>query len=139
VERKKFSIAVHYRRVRQEEVGRIEEAVDRALEEHARLRKGLGKKVLRIHPRIDWDKGHAVDWLLERLELGRQGVLPIYVGDDVTDEDAFRRLAGRGITIAVRDGDRRTAADLALADPDDVRRLLEWLRAAAAGNAAHDR
>jgi trehalose 6-phosphate phosphatase len=132
VERKKFSIAVHYRRVRQEEVGKVEEAVDRALDEHGRLRKGRGKKVLRLQPALDWDKGHAVDWLLERLELDRQGVLPIYLGDDVTDEDAFRRLAGRGITVAVRDGDRRTAADLTLADPDDVRRFLAWLHAAAA-------
>jgi alpha,alpha-trehalase len=136
VERKKFSIAVHYRRVRQEEVGRVEEAVDRVLDEQRRLHKGRGKKVLRLQPAIDWDKGHAVDWLLERLELDRQGVLPIYLGDDVTDEDAFRSLAGRGITVAVRDGERRTAADLALADPDDVRRFLEWLCAAAAENAA---
>jgi trehalose-phosphatase len=137
VERKKFSIAVHYRRVRQEEVGRIEEAVDRAVDKYGRLRKGHGKKVLRLQPAIDWDKGHAVDWLLERLELERQDVLPIYVGDDVTDEDAFRSLAGRGITVAVRDGERRTAADLALADPDDVRRFLGWLTATA-GNATHD-
>ena len=136
VERKKFSIAVHYRRVRQEEVGRVEEAVDRVLDEQRRLHKGRGKKVLRLQPAIDWDKGHAVDWLLERLELDRQGVLPIYLGDDVTDEDAFRSLAGRGITVAVRDGERRTAADLALADPDDVRRFLGWLCAAAAENAA---
>jgi trehalose 6-phosphate phosphatase len=138
VERKKFSIAVHYRRVRQEDVSRIEEAVDRALDEHQQLRKGRGKKVIQIQPRIDWDKGRAVDWLLERLELDRPGVLPVYVGDDVTDEDAFRRLAGRGITIAVRDDERRTAADLALVDPDDVRRFLDWV-AATAGNATHDR
>ena len=136
VERKKFSIAVHYRRVRPEEVGRIEEAVDRALDEHQRLRKGRGKKVLQIRPRIDWDKGRAVDWLLERLELDRSDVLPIYLGDDVTDEDAFRRLAGRGITLAVRDGERHTAADFALADPDDVRRFLGWLCAAASEDAA---
>jgi trehalose 6-phosphate phosphatase len=139
VERKKFSIAVHYRRVLQEDTGRLEEAVDRVLDEHRRLHKGHGKKVFRLQPATDWDKGHAVDWLLERLELDRQGVLPIYVGDDVTDEGAFRSLAGRGITVAVRDGERRTAADLALADPDDVRRFLEWLRAVVSGNATHDR
>jgi trehalose 6-phosphate phosphatase len=135
VERKKFSIAVHYRKVRQADVGRVVEAVDRVLEQQRRLRKGRGKKVIRLQPAIDWDKGHAVDWLLERLELDQPDVLPVYVGDDVTDEDAFRSLAGRGITLAVRDGDRRTAADFVLADPDDVRRFLVWLCAAAADNA----
>jgi trehalose-phosphatase len=139
VERKKFSIAVHYRRVRDGDVGKVEEAVDQVHGEHPRLRTGHGKKVLRLQPAIEWDKGRAVEWLLERLELDREDVVPIYVGDDVTDEDAFRRLAGRGICIAVRDDARRTAADLALADPDDVRRFLGWLRDAAAGNATHGR
>jgi trehalose-phosphatase len=135
VERKKFSIAVHYRKVRQADVGRVVERVERVLEQQQRLHKGRGKKVIRLQPAIDWDKGHAVDWLLERLGLDRQGALPLYLGDDVTDEDAFRSLAGRGVTVAVRDGDRRTAADFALADPDDVRRFLMWLSAAAVGNA----
>jgi len=130
VERKKFSIAVHYRRVRQEEAGSVEEAVDRVLATHAQLRKGSGKKVLRLQPAIEWDKGCAVEWLLQRLGLDGKGVLPIYIGDDVTDEDAFRRLAGRGLMIAVRDGTRHTAADFALADPEDVRRFLAWLAAA---------
>jgi alpha,alpha-trehalase len=136
VERKKFSIAVHYRKVRQADVGRVVEAVDRVLEQQRRLREGRGKKVIRLQPAIDWDKGHAVDWLLKKLELDQPDVLPLYVGDDVTDEDAFRSLAGRGITLAVRDGDRRTAADFALADPDDVRRFLAWLCAGAVENAA---
>jgi trehalose-phosphatase len=128
LERKKFSIAVHYRRVRQGDVGRVLAGVDRVLEQHPRLAKGHGKKVIRLQPAIDWHKGHAVDWLLGRLELDREDVLPLYVGDDITDEDAFRSLAGRGITVAVRDGERRTAADFALEGPDDVRRFLGWLR-----------
>jgi trehalose-phosphatase len=132
VERKKFSITVHYRMVRQADVGRVVAGVDRVLELHPRLAKGHGKKVIRIQPAIDWHKGHAVDWLLGRLELDREKVLPLYVGDDITDEDAFRSLAGRGITVAVRDGARRTAADFALEGPDDVRRFLAWLRENAA-------
>jgi trehalose 6-phosphate phosphatase len=129
VERKRFSIAVHYRCVRDRDVKHVEEVVDRVLDAQPRLHKGEGKKVFRLQPRIDWDKGHAVDWLLEQLELDRPDILPLYIGDDVTDEDAFRALAGRGLTIAVRDGDcRPTAAQFALADPDDVRRFLEWLR-----------
>ena len=133
IERKRFSIAVHYRRVRPRDVSRVEESVDRVLQRQPRLRKGCGKKVFRIQPDIDWDKGHAVGWLLERLGLERPDVVPVYVGDDVTDEDAFRRLAGRGLAIAVRNGERRqTAADFALSDPHEVRRFVQWLSAEAA-------
>jgi alpha,alpha-trehalase len=133
IERKKFAIAVHYRRVHPEDARWVEQSVERALQRHPRLRKGSGKKVFRIQPAIDWDKGRAVDWLLERLDLDRPDALPLYLGDDLTDEDAFRALAGRGLTVAVRDGERRTAADFALADPEEVRRFLEWLSAGVAG------
>lgn len=130
VERKKFSIAAHYRRVAEPEVGAVEDAVDEALDRHPRLRKSRGKKVLQIQPATDWDKGRAMDWLLERLGLDGDGALPLYIGDDVTDEDAFRALArrGTGIGIVVREGGRRaTDADYALDGTDDVRRFLERL------------
>ena len=129
VERKRFSIAVHYRRAAAADVERIAEVVDRIASRHPELRQGRGKKVLRLQPDIDWDKGHAVLWLLERLDLDRPEILPIYIGDDLTDEDALRALQGRGIGIVVRgeDDTRDTAAQYALADCDDVRRFLETL------------
>ena len=67
--------------------------------------------------------------LLERLDLDRPQVVPIYLGDDLTDEDAFHALQGRGVGIVVRGEDhaRETAAQYALADCDDVRRFLELL------------
>ena len=129
VERKPFAIAVHYRRVASDRVGDVERAVDRVLGDHPRLRKGRGKKVLQLQPRLAWDKGRAVAWLLQRLGLVRDDVVPVYIGDDLTDEDAFRALAGRGITLALRDGDRATAADYALADPGEVRWFLRALAA----------
>jgi len=133
VERKRFSIAIHYRRAAEGDVARIEQAVDRVAAHHPRLRKGLGKKVFRLQPDVDWDKGHAVLWLLERLGLDRPGVVPVYVGDDVTDEDAFRVLADRGLAVVVRgeDDSRATAARFALEDPEDVRRFLGLLIALA--------
>lgn len=74
----------------------------------------------------------VVDWLLEQLGLDGTDVLPVYVGGQVTDEDAFSVLAGRGLTIAVRDAaDRPTSADYAVRGPDDVQRLLERLAALA--------
>ena len=130
VERKKFSIAVHYRQVSEDKVDAVEKAVDTVLAAHERLRKSGGKKIFELQPDIEWDKGHAVLWLLEQLNLDRPEVLPLYIGDDVTDEDAFRvlRRQDRGIGVVVRDGEARTTvANYALDEPEDVRRFLKML------------
>jgi alpha,alpha-trehalase len=55
-------------------------------------------------------------------------VLPVYIGDDITDEDAFRELSDRGIGIIVRDESRHTAARYALDDTGEVKPFLEFLR-----------
>lgn len=130
VERKRLSLAVHYRRAAREDVPRIAAIVDEALAERGGLRRGGGKEVFRIQPDVDWDKGRAALWILERLEPPAAEVLPIYVGDDLTDEDAFRALSGRGLTVIVRDHEARpTAADYAVADVAEVKRLLELITA----------
>ena len=51
----------------------------------------------------------------------------IYVGDDQTDEDAFRLLAGLAITFRVGSADTHTSATRRLPDIDAVRALLDWL------------
>jgi len=104
VERKRFAIAVHYRRARDADRDAVQAAVDRALAHHAGLRKTGGKKVFELRPDVDWDKGRAVLWLLRALDL--EAALPVYIGDDDTDEDAFRALGGRGIGIVVLDAPR---------------------------------
>ncbi len=129
VERKRFTIAVHYRLVRDADVPAVDRAVDGALAAHPDLRKRHGKKVFELQPDVAWDKGAAVRWLLEALELDGPDVLPVYVGDDLTDEDAFRALAGRGIGVVVLDAPRATAAGYALRDPGEVRVFLATLAA----------
>ena len=134
VEPKRFTVAVHYRRVADRDLSRAEAIVDRAVGEHPELRKAGGKKVWEIRPDFDWDKGRAVEWLLESLGLDGEEIVPIYVGDDETDEDAFRALAGRnppGIGLLVSEEPRPTAARYRLRDPDDVR---EWLAGWARGD-----
>jgi trehalose 6-phosphate phosphatase len=82
-----------------------------------------GKMVHEIRPRVPWDKGHAVVWI--RDQLCRQRALPIVLGDDLTDENAFTALED-AITVCV--GTRRpTAAGYRLDSPDDVRVFLAWL------------
>ncbi|MGH7860144.1 MAG: trehalose-phosphatase [Candidatus Binatia bacterium] len=131
VEDKRFAASVHYRLVAEAEVAHLEAAVDRVVAADPRLRKAHGKKVFEIRPRTDWDKGRAVLWLLEALGLDGQGVVPVYVGDDETDEDAFSAIRARGIAILVADSARATAASYRLRDPGEVFELLGRLRAVA--------
>ncbi|HEX8436880.1 trehalose-phosphatase [Archangium sp.] len=134
LERKRFSVAVHWRHVEEARVPEVERVVAEVLARHPRLRRSGGKKVFEVRPDIDWHKGRAVEWLLRELGLAHEGVLPVFVGDDLTDEDAFEALQGRGLGLVVRgDEARPTAADYALEDVEEVRRLLELLTARAEG------
>lgn len=137
VERKTFAIAVHYRLVADREVEPIDSAVERVATEFPDLRRTTAKKVFALRPRVAWDKGRAVLWLLKALDLDRTDVLPLYIGDDDTDEDAFAALKDRGLGILVGAGHRSTAAEYALTDPGQVGRFLVEL-AAALGSRQHD-
>ncbi|UWZ78510.1 trehalose-phosphatase [Geoalkalibacter halelectricus] len=129
IERKKFAIAVHFRRVAEGDHPRVEETVDEVLRQNSRLRKTGGKMIFELRPDIDWDKGKALDYLLEKLKLNRRDIVPVYLGDDLTDEDAMRELKDRGIGIIVRDHDeeRPTQAAYALEDTCEVRIFLQKL------------
>ena len=124
VEDKTYAIAVHYRLVKAADMHRVTHIVDDVLAEHPVLRKTGGKKVFEFRPNINWDKGKAVLWLLDALELNRSDVVPFYVGDDVTDQDAFRALEGRGISILVTEEPKPTCADYLLRDTNEVRMFL---------------
>ena len=125
VERKKFSIAVHYRKVSEKNIRSVKEAVEKVAGFHKDLRLSGGKKIYELQPRIDWNKGKALLWLLGELGLDKEKVVPFYIGDDVTDEDAFRVLKNRGIGIVVMDGPRPTEARYRLKNPDRVERFLK--------------
>jgi trehalose 6-phosphate phosphatase len=127
VENKAYSLSVHYRLAAREHVPKVERVVDEVLASFPALAKRHGKEVFEIRPRIDWDKGKAVLWLLEALQLNGPAVLPIYVGDDVTDEDAFAALKGRGIGVLVADAPRPSSADYSLRDVGEVKQFLEML------------
>ena len=137
VERKRFSLAVHFRQVAAEAEAAVAQAVRDCVARHETLHASAGKKVYDVKPRVDWHKGRAVLALLSTLGLDADDVLPVYVGDDTTDEDAFRSLSDRGIGVVVRDGaDRRTAARFALDGTGDVERFLHWLAGTVKGEDA---
>jgi alpha,alpha-trehalase len=127
IEPKRFAVSIHFRLVDEREIPRIQKAVNEAAAALPGLRKAHGKKLFELRPDLDWDKGKALLWLLETLGLDRPDVVPLYLGDDLTDEDAFAAIAGRGVGILVTEEPRDTAADYALRDTDEVRELLERL------------
>lgn len=127
IEDKKYSLSVHYRLVDENEIEKIETIVDHVLKKNPTLQKHHGKKVFEIRPRMNWDKGKAVLHVLKTLKLDTPDVFPIYIGDDVTDEDAFRTLKNRGIGILVTDTDQLSRADYLLKDVVEVKTFLETL------------
>jgi alpha,alpha-trehalase len=129
VERKRFSIAAHYRNVKENDVPAVEQAFDAVALRHPELRRINGKKVYELLPAIEWDKGKAVVWLLETLGLESRlgGIGRIYIGDDRTDEDAFRALEHRGVGVLVSEKSQPTAATYSLKDPAEVERFLRAL------------
>ncbi|HET9876061.1 MAG TPA: trehalose-phosphatase [Mycobacterium sp.] len=130
VEHKRFAVAVHYRNAARQNVGDVTAAV-RAAGQRCALRVTTGREVIELRPDIDWDKGKTLRWITDRLSRGETGsLLPIYLGDDITDEDAFDAVRRDGVGIIVRhtdDGDRATAASFALDSPRQVSEFAEQL------------
>lgn len=137
VERKRFSLATHYRLVARERVAEVCAIVDDVLAAYPTLRHEPGKEVIEVRPSVAWDKGRAVLWLLDA--LGLEGALAMHVGDDLTDETVFSVLAENGAGVFVGEEDRATAARYRLRDPREVeiflQRLIVTLRRRTTGRA----
>lgn len=134
VEPKKASVAAHYRLVADAERSKVKDVVDAILADHPdRLKVTPGKMVFEIQPKIEWDKGKAVLYLLEALGLDTPDIMPMYMGDDHTDEHAFEALNGRGIGIFVGRADdpevgkRTTYAHYILDSMAEVEQFLHSL------------
>ncbi|XP_027938843.1 probable trehalose-phosphate phosphatase C isoform X2 [Vigna unguiculata] len=135
VENNKFCLSVHFRCVDEKNWASLAEQVSLLLDHYPKLKLTQGRKVLEIRPTIKWDKGKALEFLLESLGYGNSdNVFPIYIGDDRTDEDAFKvlRKRGQGIGILVSKIPKETDASYTLQDPTEVgqflRHLVEWKR-----------
>ncbi|OIS99604.1 putative trehalose-phosphate phosphatase f [Nicotiana attenuata] len=130
VEHHKFCASVHYRNVDENNWPVVAQYVHDILKDYPRLRLTHGRKVLELRPVIDWHKGKAVEFLLESLGFSNSNdVLPIYIGDDRTDEDAFKALRGKyqGYGILVSTIPKESNAFFSLRDPSEVKEFLESL------------
>ena len=125
VEAKGVSLSVHWRQVAASDIPRFRRLIQQALRPwiaQGRVRVTRGKRVVEIRPPIAWDKGCSVAWIVRHLPRPRPEMV-LYLGDDRTDEDAFRAVNRlRGVSIVI--GRRKTAARWWLASPAEVLELL---------------
>ena len=147
LEDNRFSVSVHWRKCapRRDAIERVVDDVLASPPFAGALRKSEGKCVFELRPDVAWDKGSAVLYLLDMLRARDQaggadapeswyrGVLPVYVGDDTTDEDAFRALSrydAVSVLVAPKaeaERPRLTHATHTLRDVDDVLAFLDAL------------
>ncbi|MGI9602145.1 MAG: trehalose-phosphatase [Acidimicrobiales bacterium] len=120
VEKKPASVALHYRLADPAVADSVIEAILSGPGSRAGVQVKNGKKVVELAV-IETNKGVALETL--RRQVGAEAVL--FVGDDVTDEDAFERL--RGPDVGIKIGPGITAAELRLDDTEDASRALALL------------
>lgn len=129
LEDKDVSIVAHFREASPE----VQAYVPEIFERHARpyiksgrLRIMKGSCARELLPKIDWHKGSAVIWICDRVAQHHGSAWPVYIGDDLTDEDAFRALKRTGLGIAA--SDRVSGAAYRIEGPSEVEALLNRLR-----------
>ena len=127
VERKKYAVTVHFRLVETDLIVNIQKIMQNTASRFEQLKLTEGKMVLELRPAIDWDKGKAILWIAHKLFAGKE-TSPLYMGDDITDEDAFRELAGWGTGILVGDHKKESFADYKLDNTGQVLVFLNKLK-----------
>ncbi len=131
IEDKTLTVAVHYRQYKGRPgvlKNRLEEII-RARSKPFKL--NTGKKIFEVYPTVKWDKGRAL-LKVERLLGHRRASLAIFFGDDCADEEAFRRMRPRDISVAVGRS-KKTAARYFCQNSSEVARFLKRLLKAARG------
>jgi trehalose-phosphatase len=133
VEDKGLTISVHYRMVEEsksEEVTNTFERVIATARSLGKVRITSGTKVYEVRPAVEWDKGEAIALLIERFgkTKTKKELLPIYLGDDQTDEDGFKVIEKHdGISVFVGEETGNSAARYYLKSPAEVEQFLERL------------
>lgn len=126
IEKKDLSFTLHYRMAGKKDKASarniFRKTISGEFAGHA-LKVIKGKQVLELSPAVPWDKGMAALYIMRRLNMDH---LPVYIGDDLTDETAFRALKKKGITIRVgRSG--KTEAQYYLKDHREILQFLQTI------------
>jgi len=154
VENKNITLAVHYRMVSENDVPEVKNIFTRIVRqflEVGNIKIAENKKTLEVLPNVEWDKGKMIlqildilgydaitipkiDWsnirrtpdILTSTKL--KNVLPVYIGDDTTDEDAFKALGDNGTTILVSEQIKKSYAQYYVKNVDEVIKFLGLLK-----------
>ncbi len=125
IDRKKYAIGIHYRNARPEDEETVKNTVEQMINKYKGYKAGAGKKILEIKPDKDWHKGKAVEWILKALKLNKEEVIPVFIGDDITDEDGFRQIKEDGIGILVGGHGQKTDAQYSLKNVFQVKEFFK--------------
>jgi trehalose 6-phosphate phosphatase len=127
VEDNKYALSVHYRQCKDhaEVVPHLRSLVENTLlASPEQLRMSTGKCVFELRPAMEWDKGKAVEYLMSKHGFDDSCVC-LYIGDDVSDEAAFKTIGENGISILVSDVPKETYAKYYVKNPDEVGSFLQ--------------
>ena len=133
VENKVFTLSVHYRQVSEDKVDRVRmiflKVIDPFLDQ-AQIVFTEGKKVLEVRPALGWNKGTAVAWLYGRNLASNpsRSILPIYIGDDQTDEAALKAMKDCGVGVKVAEDASESHADYYLRNANELYDFLKRLK-----------
>ncbi|MDP2931536.1 MAG: trehalose-phosphatase [Chloroflexota bacterium] len=133
VEDKGLTLSVHYRLVERDKTKEVKEIVERSVggaQAMGIVKTTPGKEVYEVRPDVNWDKGKAVKLLMKKYGKGGRmsGLLPLYLGDDLTDEDGFAAIQKYGgISVFVGEAKQNTAAGYYLKSPAEVVQFLGML------------
>jgi len=133
VENKGLSLTIHYRMVEEDKSDEVRNVFERVIATARSLGKVIittGKKVYEVRPQVDWDKGKAISLLIEKYGKPKvkSELLPIFLGDDQTDEDGFKVIESHGgISILVGEDTAGSAARYYLKSPSEVDEFLSLL------------
>jgi trehalose-phosphatase len=135
IEKKRFTLCVHYRLCSHEDAAKVKHLVTETAEPlvaEGKIRLMAGRKNIELLPPCDWNKGKIALWLLQMYQTAHPAELPlpIFMGDDLTDETAFDAIGTYGITVFVG-SHRDSSARYSLKDVGQVYEFLEnvtaWL------------
>lgn len=133
LEENKYTVTVHFRHADPADHPAVEASLDALLVQYPGLVKRGGKMVFEARLDMAWNKGKAVEWILSKsCSRSPNDCLVVYIGDDMTDEDAFDTLKGYPHHLSVivagdENLDRPTAAEYRLRDQSDVIKFLRKL------------
>jgi trehalose-phosphatase len=125
LEDKGLSLSLHFRQVEENDLPRLNRIFFNfatPLRKEGRINIGQGKKVYDVKPPVDWDKGKAMEFILRRVD--KKLYLPLYLGDDLTDEDGFKMAQDKG-GVGILVGDNAlSSAEYCLSDVGEVEAFL---------------